>query len=155
MRAGIISSNTYATPGADENLLVIQAFSTTRFIFDVEGSAHADVEWVAYDKHNDLRILEDLETHLAPSRVQRVFGEVIKHDRAFFEDEGLFHDIREVGDGNVRGMMNQTKMIMLHSGAIRQVGGRQMLLENCLRDLVAANPTLKGGTEALALLETN
>jgi hypothetical protein len=52
-------------------------------------------------------------------------------------------------------MMNYTRMLMLHSGAIRQVGGRQMLLENCLRDLVAANPTLKGGTKALALLETN
>jgi len=55
----------------------------------------------------------------------------------------------------MRGMMNQTKMLMLHSGAIRQVGGRQLALEDCLRGLVEANPTLEGGTEALALLEAN
>ena len=67
----------------------------------------------------------------------------------------LFHDIRDVGDGKMRGMMNQTKMLMLHSGAIRQVGGRQLALEDCLRGLVEANPTLEGGTEALALLEAN
>jgi len=153
--AYVKSGTSVAAPGTDGNLMAIRSAGDARFIFDAEGSAHAEVEWTTFDQHNDLQLLEDLETHLAPTKVQRVFGEVIKHDRDFFEDEGLFHDIRDVGDGHVRGMMNQTKMIMLHSGAIRQVGGRQMLLENCLRDLVAANPTLVGGTEALALLEEN
>ena len=148
------STNVIA-PGTDQNLFVVGSASSARFIFDAEGSGHADVEWVTYDKHNDLQVLEDMEYLVAPGQVVRQFGDVIKHDRAFFEDEGLFHDIREVGDGRMRGMMNYTRMLMLHSGAIRQVGGRQMLLENCLRDLVAANPTLKGGTKALALLETN
>ena len=142
-------------PGTDQNLFVVGSGSSARFIFDAEGSGHADIEWVTFDKHNDLQVLEDMEYLVAPGQVVRQFGDVIKHDRAFFEDEGLFHDIREVGDGRMRGMMNYTRMLMLHSGAIRQVGGRQMLLENCLRDLVAANPTLKGGTKALALLETN
>mgnify|MGYP003629987193 FL=1 len=148
------STNVIA-PGTDQNLVVFGSASSARFIFDAEGSGHADVEWVTFDKHNDLQVLEDMEYLVAPGQVVRQFGDVIKHDRAFFEDEGLFHDIREVGDGRMRGMMNYTRMLMLHSGAIRQVGGRQMLLENCLRDLVAANPTLKGGTKALALLETN
>ncbi len=139
--------------GTDMNLVSISDGSATRFIFDKEGSGHADVEWVTYDRHNDLQVLEDLETHLAPNGVNRMFGDVIKHDRSFFEDEKLFHDIRDVGEGKMRGMMNYTKMIMLHSGAIRQVGGRQMMLENCLRGLVEANPTLEGRTEALALLE--
>jgi len=142
-------------PGTDQNLFVVGSGSSARFIFDAEGSGHADIEWVTFDKHNDLQVLEDMEYLVAPGQVVRQFGDVIKHDRAFFEEEGLFHDIREVGDGRMRGMMNYTRMLMLHSGAIRQVGGRQMLLENCLRDLVAANPTLKGGTKALALLETN
>ena len=148
------STNVIA-PGTDQNLVVFGSASSARFIFDAEGSGHADVEWVTFDKHNDLQVLEDMEYLVAPGQVVRQFGDVIKHDRAFFEEEGLFHDIREVGDGRMRGMMNYTRMLMLHSGAIRQVGGRQMLLENCLRDLVAANPTLKGGTKALALLETN
>ena len=55
----------------------------------------------------------------------------------------------------MRGMMNQTKMLMLHSGAIRQVGGRQLALEDCLRGLVEANPNLEGRDTALALLEAN
>ena len=148
------STNVIA-PGTDQNLVVFGSASSARFIFDAEGSGHADVEWVTFDTHNDLQVLEDMEYLVAPGQVVRQFGDVIKHDRAFFEEEGLFHDIREVGDGRMRGMMNYTRMLMLHSGAIRQVGGRQMLLENCLRDLVAANPTLKGGTKALALLETN
>ena len=35
-------------PGADDNLVAIYAGSTTRFLFDNEGSGHADVEWVAF-----------------------------------------------------------------------------------------------------------
>jgi len=35
-------------PGADENLVTFQAYTTTRFIFDQEGSGHADVEWTTY-----------------------------------------------------------------------------------------------------------
>ena len=50
-------------------------------------------------------------------------------------------------------MTNYTKMLMLHSGVIHQVGGRHMALENCLRGLVEANHTLEGRDEALALLE--
>ena len=34
--------------GADENLLAIHNHGTTRFIFDAEGSAHADVEWTTF-----------------------------------------------------------------------------------------------------------
>ena len=143
------------TVGSNGNLVVITNNETTRFIFDAEGSGHADVEWVAFDKHNDLALLEDLETHLTSGNVVRQFGQVIKYDRQFFEDEGLFHDIRDVGDGKMRGMMNYTRMTMLHSGAIRQVGGRQLALEECLRGLVEANPNLEGRDTVLALLEAN
>ena len=34
--------------GANANLLTIQGGSDTRFIFDNEGSAHGDVEWIAF-----------------------------------------------------------------------------------------------------------
>jgi hypothetical protein len=34
--------------GADENILTMRTGATTRFIFDGEGSGHADVEWVTF-----------------------------------------------------------------------------------------------------------
>ena len=42
----------------NENLLVIRNNITTRFIFDAEGSGHADVEWVAF---SDSRLKTDVE----------------------------------------------------------------------------------------------
>lgn len=147
-------------PGANANLLTVKSQGITRFIFDNEGSAHADVEWITFDAHDDLQIIEDMETLLAPGQVRRMFGEVVKYDRAFFEREGLLHDVRDVGDGRTRGMLNQTGTLMLHSGAIRSLGGRVIeietregRLENCVRHLVGVNPTLEGREEALALLE--
>jgi hypothetical protein len=35
-------------PGADANLLVVQQNNVARFIFDAEGSGHADVSWVTF-----------------------------------------------------------------------------------------------------------
>ncbi len=151
--AYIKSGTTITAAGANQNLVAITNGGTTRFIFDAEGSAHADIEWTTYDEHEDLQILEDMETLLAPGQVRRMFGEVVKYDRAFFEREGLLHDVRDVGDGRTRGMLNQTGTLMLHSGAIRSIGGRQMALEDCLRHLVGANESLEGREEALALLE--
>lgn len=153
-------SNNATGLGADGNIVTIRDnMATTRFIFDVEGSAHADVEWTTFDRMDDLRILEDMEALLAPGFVKRRFGEVVRHDREFFERHGLFHDIRSVGEGRMRGMMNQTKMLMLHSGAIRQVGGmaadlrsRTDRLEDALRETYEANPGLEKPESVRALL---
>jgi hypothetical protein len=146
-----LKSGTGATVmGANANLLAIRTHTTTRFIFDEEGDAHADVSWTTFDRHHDLAVIEDLETLLAPGQVARRFGRVIAHDRAFFEREGLLHDVREEAPGRVRGMLNTTRLLMLHSGAIREVGGRQARLEEAFRYL-AHNPS--DGPGALALLE--
>lgn len=153
IRAFLKSGTGVADVGANGNLATIRNNDTTRFIFDAEGSAHADVEWTTFDRHDDLAVLEDMETLLAPGAVERRFGDVVQHDRSFFEREGLFHDIREVEPGRMRGMMNQTKMLMLHSGAIRQVGSRTAALESALREIVTANPSLPGAAQARALLE--
>lgn len=119
MRAGIVSGTTFTAPGADENLLVIRAFSTTRFIFDTEGSGHADVEFTTFDKHDDIAILDDLEALMVP----KIFGEAVHYDAEFFAREGLMNDIREE-NGKTRGMMNYTRMIMLSVGACRQLGAQ-------------------------------
>lgn len=150
--ANLKSGTNVTVCGADANLVVIQNNGTTRFIFDAEGSGHADVEWTTFDTHHDVAVIEDLETLMAGDRVKRQFGEVVKHDRAFFEREGLLHDVREERPGVMRGMLNTTKATMLSFGAIRQVGGRALAIEAAIRDLVAANPEING-SEAIAMLE--
>lgn len=44
--------------GTDANLVVIRNASVARFIFDAEGSGHADVEWTTY---SDGRVKQDIE----------------------------------------------------------------------------------------------
>jgi hypothetical protein len=44
---------------ADKNLLTIENAGTTRFIFDTDGSGHADVEWTTY---SDSRLKKNVET---------------------------------------------------------------------------------------------
>jgi len=85
-------------------------------------------------------------------QVERAFGEAMTHDRAFFEREGLVHDIR--GErGKTRGMVNFTKLAMLNTGAVRQVGTRQQQLEDVMREILELNPDIEGGEKAAALLE--
>lgn len=112
-------------PGADANLLVIRAADTTRFIFDNEGSAHADIEWTTFDAYDDIAVLDDLERAFVP----RLFGDVMKHDLEFFEAANILHDVREEGSGRMRGMLNQTRLLMLLTGAARQLGSKMREIE--------------------------
>jgi hypothetical protein len=47
-RSWVKSSATIAAVGSDGNLLTIANAGTTRFIFDAEGSGHADIEWTTF-----------------------------------------------------------------------------------------------------------
>lgn len=42
------SGTTFGDTGADANLFAIRNNGTTRFLFDAEGSAHADIEWTTF-----------------------------------------------------------------------------------------------------------
>jgi len=110
---------TLATGLADANVMAILDGTTTRFIYDVEGSAHADVEWVAFDDHDDVTALRDFETMLDPSRFP---GRVRTYGQDEFEDMGIIgkDSVHMEGD-RLRGMVNFTKLSMLHHGAIQQV----------------------------------
>lgn len=126
------SGTTSGAMGANENVMVVFNGPDTKYIWDAEGSAHADVEWVAFDDHDDLAVIEDLETLMAPDQVRRQFGEIVRHDRAFFERAGLLNDVREVAPGRMSGFLNTTRALMLALGAIRQLGGRVVELERRL-----------------------
>jgi len=97
--------------GSDANLVAILNNETARFLFDAEGSAHADVEWTTFDEHDDLALLEDLEGS---------FGGWVEDRRAVLERLGVAH----FDDRPGHAMVNFTRLAMLLTGAVRQLGQR-------------------------------
>ena len=100
--------------------MVIYNYATARFIFDAEGSGHADVEWVAYAEHDDLGLIRTMEDELT----------MVEHP----DQTARRHKLEEVGiigkdswhfeNGKQRAMVNTTKLAMLHHGALMQVADR-------------------------------
>ena len=122
-RASKQSGTTVGACGADANLVVFQNHSTTRFIFDAEGSAHADVEWTTFDEHDDVALLGAVEDTLLALRdpVKAEFGDWLNEHGATLERAGLVHFDR---DNPGHAMINTTRMMMLLVGAIRQLARR-------------------------------
>ena len=58
LQSAIRSGTGLGDVGTDGNLLVIANNSTTRFIFDAEGSGHADVEWTTF---SDSRLKKNVD----------------------------------------------------------------------------------------------
>jgi len=92
----------------------------------MEGSGHADVEWVAYADHDDIALINDLENEMlefdgSPERTKR---------RHMLEEIGVIgKDSWHIENGRPKAMVNQTKLQMLHHGALMQVGERITALE--------------------------
>jgi len=105
--------------GADGNLVTIENNHTARFIFDAEGSGHADVEWVAFDEYNDVQVLSDIEALMLPD----MFGQTVEYNLVALEKLGIVGkgSFGTNPNGKNHAMINWTKMSMLHHGAIQQV----------------------------------
>jgi len=110
------SGTTVGAPGADANLAVFKANGTARFILDAEGSGHADVEWTTYDVENDFAAVNDIEAAFG------VGGFVTRaYDRDGLADLGIFsREGWHTEGGRQRGMMDWTKMLMLHTGVLNK-----------------------------------
>ena len=122
--------------GTDANLLSIRTGSAlARFIFDQEGTAHADVAWTTFDEHDDIALLHDIEATMVPD----IFGKAMKYDQAYLQKLGIIGEgsIRKEG-GKTRGMINTTKLQMLHHGAIRQVHQQLQETKEFYQDKIAA-----------------
>jgi len=124
MRGYVKSGTGLANPAADANILAIRAGTNTQFVFDSDGSAHANVEWITFDKHDDLTLLENLETALKDP-VKGEFAKWADENRQRLQDLGLvsFNE-----DGHH--FLNTTRMLMLLTGAVRQSAARISELEN-------------------------
>lgn len=127
---GVIKSGTgTAGLGADANILCVRTGTTTRFIFDAEGSFHADVESTTFDKFDDLALLEafDLEFQRRNGDpIKEEFGEILRENKATLQREGIVNYYDETGK---RAMVNMTKLSMLLTGAVRQLGKRLAVAE--------------------------
>lgn len=120
-KAGTGASN----PGADANLVTFDEAGNARFIFDVEGSGHADVEFTTFDDFEDIELLRGMRRVLRPG-YQGFGGYSLKT----FEDMGIIGrgsvHVEHRPDGRVqlRGMVNMTKLTMLHHSTMIQMHDR-------------------------------
>ncbi len=98
-----LKSGTGATAsGADANLVSIQdhtgAGSVTRFLFDAEGSGHADVEWTTY---SDARLKSNFaEIPYGLREVLALEAQVFDKESGFYDEDGGL-----VLEGNKRRMV--------------------------------------------------
>lgn len=134
--AAVKSTTSNTTVGADGNLLTVSNGDTTRFILDAEGSAHADVEWTTYDTHDDVALLNKLDAALTRDPVKTAFGAYLGDYRDELQDAKIVNFYDPEGP---RAMVNFTRLAMLHTGALRQLGQRLALAESKLAALPAGN----------------
>ena len=143
IHARLASGTGVVAAGSNANMLTIGDGTTTRFVFDAEGSFFADVESTTFDKYDDLALLNALDNETQVRQgdaVREEFGDFLKENRSILERERIVH----YPDEGSRSMVNLTKLMMLHTGAIRQVG-------RMLQNLADENLKL---TQKLNLLES-
>ncbi len=128
----LVKSGTSATDvGTDGNLLTVENNATTRFILDAEGSFHADVESTTFDQYDDLALLEALDVEFSRRRgnpISQEFGRWLQEHKAILQQERIVNFY----DDGPRAMLNMTRLAMLHTGALRQMGKRLQLAETRL-----------------------
>jgi hypothetical protein len=108
---------------------------TTRFIFDAEGSFHADVESVTFDEHDDIALIEAMDVEFQRRNGDPVKAEYAQHlaeNRDTLQRLGIVNYYDPEGK---RAMVNITKQAQLHNGAIRQLARRFEKLESRLLEL--------------------
>ena len=132
--AGKKSGTSIGAPGADGNMVVfLDGTAVARFIFDVEGTGHADVAWTTYQDHDDYLLLKRIEAKLAKGK--RVIELTPSPETQELIDLGfLGKDTQDVNGKIHRGMLNTTKLQMLQAGAVRQA---HEVIDVLLDDLMA------------------
>jgi len=121
------SGTTTAAPGTDANLFAIQAGgSTSRFLFDAEGTAHADVGTATYDDYCDIELMRGFLAETVPCYRNR-FGQDMMYNLCQYEDmkligkDSVHWEQRDCGKWQQRAMVNFTGLTMLHHSTIIQM----------------------------------
>ena len=114
----IIRSGTgKAAVGANGNLLVVANDGTTRFIFDAEGSFHADVESTTYDAYDDAQLVRAYDLSHGKGMIESQFDQFVDYNHETLAELKL---VGRDEDGTPNRMVNVTGMQHLHNGAIWQ-----------------------------------
>ena len=105
----------------------------TRFLWDAEGSAHAEVEWTTFDDYCDIELLRGVHGAMTPCYAptyKNTFGRDMVYNLEQYAELGLvgkdsMHwETREDGRVQLRGMVNTTSMMMLHHSTIIQMADK-------------------------------
>ena len=138
LTARLISGTGVTDVSADGNLVVIRNNATTRFIFDAEGSFHADVESTTYDAHDDLALIEAMDREFQRrngSPVTEEYRGWLQENRDTLQRLGIVNYY----DEGKRCMVNIVKQAQLHNGAIRQLTA---MLQDQRKELTAMRAAL-------------
>ena len=112
---------------SDDNILCIAMSSTTRFIFDAEGSFHADVESTTYDEYDDAQLVRAFDLSHKKGVIESKFDKFIAYNHENLADMKL---VGREEDGTPNHFINVTKFQQLHNGAIwQQYEKHERLLE--------------------------
>ena len=158
---GLVMFDVYETDGAnalsnitaDGNVFAVRArvggSDLVRLLVDEDGDLYSVTSAQTFDEHDDLQLVRNYDVVRRDS-LRNSYKEFANS----YEDELIALGVlgAPIADG---GLTNVTQLQRLHNGALVQLNGNLKALEDCLHGLVAANPNLEGGTEALALLEAN
>ena len=120
---GLQDGTTSQSLGANANILTIDDNGTVRFIFDADGDSHQDVgtAWTNFDRENDIALLNTLAAHVTrkDDPLRRGFGKWLREKRGRLEELKLVTFNR---DGHH--FVNMSRLTMLHTGALRELGAR-------------------------------
>lgn len=142
-----LSGATAGAMGANENIAAFRSNTLTRFILDADGDSHQDVgtAWTNFDSHDDVMALNALAVHV--SREDDPYREAIRGQFADSLSEMIGRDdlakmklVTFNEDGHH--FVNMSKLAMLHTGALRQLG-------RTMQALAQQNLELRGQVEGL------
>src|SRR3990167_2936372 len=123
IKAGEKSGTDITTLAANENILAVQNYTTTRFILDGDGDSHQDVgtAWTNFDHEDDIALLNTLAAHVTrrDDPLRRGFGKWLHKKRGRLEELKLATFNR---DGHH--FVNMSRLTMLHTGALRALGAK-------------------------------
>lgn len=130
---------TTTTMAANTNMVCLRTNGITRFIFDSDGDSHQDVgvDWTNYDDGDDLERLQALAVTLAregdPLRDQ--FVQFCEEHRAVLEAMPGKPIVTFNADGHH--FLNAKRLLMLLTGAVRQLGRELAIAKADLKALQA------------------
>ena len=135
---------------SDANLLTIANYTSTRFIFDAEGTFHSDVGTATYDEYDDAQLVRamDLSTS-TKGLIASKFDEFVQYNH---EDLANASIVGREEDGTPNSMVNWTAMSQLHNGAIWQQYEKTEKLANAMYELAKV---AVGEDKANEILEQN